>query len=814
MEKLLKEFLYGIRLILKSPGLSLAAVLSLALGIGVNGTIFSVVNSILLSPLPVADSDRLVEVYYGDESLSTGPFSYPDFVDLKERNEVFSSVIGHNPLLVFYDAGDQAEVLLGEIVSADYFSVLGVPITRGRGFLPEEGQVRGAHPVVIVSHRFWSQRFSSDMGLIGRSLKLNGTQYTVVGVAPEEFHGVIPGLSAEVWIPMMMHDQARASDVGALEDRDERWFFVKGRLASGVEIEQAEAQMEVISQGLQQQYPDTNQDKKITLAATDDVALNPSFDGPLFGVAALLMVMVGSVLLIAMANIANLLLVRASGRRKEIAIRLAVGAGRPQIIRQFLIESIILALLAGVVSFFLVFGLVKFLVTYPLPASIPLSLSIDIDFRVALFTFLLSLAAGLLCGLMPAFRNSKPQLTSALKDDQSITVGAVRKLSFRNILVVAQVAISLFLLIAAGLFLRSLLQAVSLDPGFKVSGVSVATVEVGLAGYNEERGRAFYRELLERVQSFPGLRAASYTDRVPMGANTTIRKILAEGSTADVEEEGVDVDMSFVSPDFFKTLGIALISGRDFQKTEVDIEPKEAIVNETFAQRFWPDQDPINRRFSTAAETFQVVGVAGDSKYRSVGEETIPYFYLQFPQNYRATMSLLVDTDREPSEMLSVLRREIRGIDENLPISDLKTMEDHLSGALFAARVGAAFLATFGALGLFLAVIGVYGVVAYSVSLRTREIGIRQAIGARRIDIFKLVMKDGMMLVGVGLAVGLILALLMTRFLSSFLYGISPTDPLTFFGVISVLTLVSALACLIPARKVTRIHPNVVLRAQ
>jgi predicted permease len=815
MNDLLQDIRFAARQMARKPGITVFAVLSLALGIGVNSSIFSLVNAVLLRNLPAVRPAELVDVYVGQ----TGEFryatsSFPDYADLRSWNDVVSDLAASNVTVAAWDNGRRTEMLFGEQVTASYFNLLGLRPTLGRAFLPEEDATPGTHPVAILGHRAWKQRFGGDPGIIGRSVKLNGIHFTVVGVAPERLKGSFPGVVAEFWVPMQMADAMDRTPT--LASRGSRSLFLKARLKPGIPIAKAQAQFASLASRLRTAYPEEDKNLEITLVKTRDVVLNPGIDGPILGVAGLLMGIVGLVLLIACSNVANLLLVRASERRKEIAIRLAIGAGRGRLIRQLLTESVLLALMGGVLGLLFALWTARLIVAFKPPLAIPLSLDVNLDTKVFGFTLGLALVTGLLCGLAPALQASRPDLVGTLRDDTAGPGRRYRRLGLRNLLVIAQVAISTVLLVGAGLFLRSLGQASSIDPGFTLRKGVAAQLVVGLGGtYTEAQGRAFYQRLLDRARALPGVRAAAYADHLPLALEIHVSRAEIEGKPTAREEDRPEADRSGAGPGYFEVMGIPVRQGRAFDAHDGAGATPVAVVNETAAKRFWPGESPLDKhlRFGGAkAPWLTVVGVARDGKYRTLGEEPRPFVYTAIDQDSSFGRTLVVASDGDEKAMLLQVRHEIDALDPNVPIFDIKTMSEHLSVMLFLARMGAVLLAAFGGLGLILASMGLYGVVAASVSRRTREIGIRMAIGAQRGDVLRLVVREGMALTGLGLTIGLGLSLLASRILRGLLYGIAPSDPLTFLAVALVLATIALGANLIPARRATEVDPLVALR--
>jgi predicted permease len=813
MRDFVQDLRYAIRQMARKPGMTIFAVLSLALGIGANSSIFSLVNAILFRELPAERPQELVDVYSGKEGdFQYATWSYPDFADVGQWNDVFSDFSAINLTIATYDDGRRTELLFGEQVSGNLFRMYGIRPALGRDFLPEEDVTTGAHPVVLLGHRFWQQRLGSDPKIIGKALKINGQVLTVVGVAPEVFKGSFPAVSSDFWVPM--HVGKATAAVSNLDDRDSRSLFAKARLKPGVDVEHAQAQLTALVGRLRTTWPKECEGLTVTLIPTREVVLNPGLDGPIFGVAGLIMGIVGLVLLIACSNIANLLLVRAAERRREIAIRLAIGASRGRLIRQLLTESVLLALLGGVAGLLIAVWTARLIVAFKPPLPIPLNLDIPLDWRVLAFTLGIALLTGIVCGLAPALQSTRPGVVAALKDEEASLMRRHRKLGLRNLLVVAQVATSALLLVGAGLFLRSLGNAQSIDPGFRLrNGVAVQTaLELGGA-YDETKGRAFYDQLLERTRTLPGVRSATLVEHLPLGLNIHVSSVELEGRPKPRKGEELEVDRSSAAPGYFETMGIPLLAGRDFAAGDRPGAQKVAIINQTAARRFWPGADPLGKRLRFGeGDWMTVVGVAKDGKYRTLGESQRAFVYPNSQQQYSSFMTLIVATDGSELAMLEQVRRQLDELDPNVPIFSISTLSKHLSIMLFPARLGAALLAAFGILGLLLAGIGLYGVVAASVARRTREVGIRMSLGARRADVLALVVREGMALTGIGLAIGLGLALLASQLLQGLLYGIGTYDPVTYLTVAAVLGGIALCANLVPARRATRVEPVVALK--
>jgi predicted permease len=828
MRTLWQDLRYGARMLWKQPGFTLIVALTLSLGIGANGVIFSLVNALLLRPLPVEKPEELAAVYTSDfSSVDFGASSYPDYVDFRDRNRVFAGLVAYQmpqPLSLSIDGTN--ERVFGEIVSGNYFSALGLKPSLGRGFLPEEDRTPGERAVAVISHKFWQTRFGGDPATVGRSVKLNGHPFTIVGVAPEKYAGLLRGFAADWWIPAMMIGQAVPGS-NNLTERGGRSFLVMGRLKPGVTLRQAQADFNSIAAQLYKEWPlhwenIRRQSRSISVTPESEARLMPDMRMPIVIFMALLLTVAGLVLLIACANIANLLLARATARRKEIAIRLALGAGRWRLIRQLLTESVLLALLGGAAGLLLAGWGADLLMTFKPPLPVPVEIDLQGDWRVFGFMSGLSLLTGIVFGLTPALAASRPDVVASLKDETGAAGTGGRRGRLRGSLVVVQVALSLMLLICAGLFLRSLRNATSIDPGFDADNLLALSMDLQLQGYDETKGRNFADQLLDRVRSLPGVVSTSLTDQLPLGLEGGARRgMTIEGYTAQ-PGESTEIHSSFVAPDYFETLRIPLSQGRTFQRQDNANAPGVALINEAFARRYWPGQQPLGKRIQMGAVRsgvndapyLTVIGVAQDGKYSTLGEEATPFIYLNLAQNFVLSPTLVVRTQGNPVDSLSAVRGEVAALDKNLPLYDVKTMRQHLGLALLPSRLAGSVLGIFGLVALTLAAAGIYGVMAYSVAQRTREIGIRMALGANARDVLGLITRQGMTLVLIGMAIGLTVALALTRLLKSLLFGVSATDAVTFTLVPLLLAAIALLACYFPARKATKVDPIVALRSE
>jgi predicted permease len=810
MQTIWQDLRYGARTWLKKPGFTLIAVITLSLGIGANTAIFSLVNAALLRPLPVDRPEQLVSL--NNVALNLPAVSYPNYRDFRDRNNSFSGMMVYRYRALGLSVNGVNERIWGYLASGNYFEVLGVKPALGRFFTAEDDKAPGAHPVAVITYDCWQKRFAGDPQVIGRNVIVNGGAFTIIGVAPQGFYGSEIIYRPEIWFPTMMQARIEGSR-SILEERDNPRFFLQGRLKPGVTARQAEAELNAIAAQLAREFPEENEGMAIALSPPG--LIGSRFRGPVIGYSGVLMAVVGLVLLLACVNLANLLLARATERRKEIAVRLAIGASRRRLVRQLLTESVLLSTLGGALGLLLAYWLVDAMVAFKPPIDIPLPIELHIDGRVLLFTLIVSALTGLIFGLLPALQSTKPDLVPALKDEASL--GGYRRSWLRNGLVVSQVSLSLLLLICAGLALRGLQRAQSLDPGLTPQNALEFSYDLSIQGYDGPRAREFNLRLLERVRALPGLQYAGLTSTMPLSLNTGDSPIHVEGQP---EQRGANVPSamrSSASPGFLSALGSRLSQGRDFTEQDGESNRSVAIVNETFARRFWPGQSALGKRFSSegsAGPWIEVVGVIQDGKYLSLSEEATPFVYFNLNPAARRDLTMVVRTAGEPQSAMAAIRREFQQLDATLPLYNVQTMVEHMAVPLLQARVAAMLLGGFGLLALALAAIGIFGVMSYAVTQRTREIGIRVALGAQAGGIFKLVVGQGLKLTALGLGVGLACAFAGTRLMSDFLYGVSALDIITFAGVSSLLALVALLACYIPARRAMRVDPMVALRRE
>jgi len=815
MNTLWQDLRYGARMLMKKPGFTLIAALTLSLGIGANTATFSLLNAFLFRPLPCASPERLVGYYIGKEEGNG--LSYPYYRDVRDRNEAFSGFLAFRFATVNLSgaAGGRNEYLWGYLVSGNYFDTLGVRAAMGRALTEADDRAPGAHPVVVLSHGCWLRRFGGDAAIVGKNVLLNGHGFTVIGVTPAGFFGTERLIAPEFFAPMMMQRQIEPGG-GWLEDRGAGTLWAVGRLKPGVTVEQGQASVNLLTGQLAKEYPDHHLGLTVKLGTPG--LLVPGIRKAAILFAAILLALVGVVLLIACTNLANLLLARAAERRREIAIRLAIGASRRRLLRQLLTESLMLAGAGGALGSLLAVWIIDALLALKPSLDVPLNIDLSADWRVLGFTATVSLLTGVLFGLAPAWKASKPEITPALKD-AAPGLAPHRSWISRG-LIVAQVAMSMLTLVAAGLIVRSLTNARNADLGFNPYNAVVMSFDLSLQGYDRARGEQFYRRLLERVAALPGARAAAVTTDRPLDPAMSTGNIYVEGRPIERGANQPEAIEGRITPGYFAAMEIPLLRGRVFTEWDNRDAPLVAIVNETFARRFFPGADPmgeaIGKRFSREREgpLSEIVGVVKDGKYFSLGEAPQPYVYFPVFQNYSGDATLVARSAADARALLTSLRREVNALDATLPVYEVKTMEEHLGFSLFPMRVAAAMSGSFGLLALALAAIGIYGVMAYAVSQRTREIGIRIALGAQTRDVLRLVAGRGLTLVAIGLLIGLIAALLLTRLMESLLFDVSATDPLTFITIALLLTFVALLAAFVPARRATKVDPMVALRQE
>ncbi len=815
-----RDLRYAIRTLVRSPGFFAVAFVAIALGIGVNTTILGIVNTLLLRPLPIGHSDRVVQVFTTDTHfVGRSPNSYLNFLDYQKQNSVFSGTAAYSFAGIGLTRGGETSNVLGQLVSGNYFDLLELRPFLGRGFLPEEDTAPNGHPVAVLSYKFW-KKLGGDRNIIGNTITLNGHGFTIIGVAPPGFTGVDIGVAPEVWMPLAMHGWIRPSGDEWFENRRALFLSLLGRLKPGVSISTAQAQMQTVAHQLEQAYPDVNKERSVVLVPAEKAKSQgiggPGNENATQNISLLLLVAAGSILLIACANVANLLLARASTRQREMAIRLALGAGRGRVIRQLLTESLVLASIGGIGGILLAYWLGDVLISL-LPATpVPLSLDPQPDFRVIIIAVLLALLSGVIFGLAPALQTTRWDLTQELRERAMATGGGgIHRWNLRNLLVIAQIAVSLLLLIGSALFLKSFHSAQQIDPGFRTENLVIVSIDPALAGYDQKRGGQVARDIVEQVRRDPQARGADLGQFVPLGFGGEGRTIVAEGRDENAQSNRTIANISAVTAGYFETMRVPILRGRNFTEHDAgENSAKVAIISETMAKTFWPGEDAVGRRFRyyNREGSFEVIGVARDVKAVTLGETPVPMLYTPFRVLPDGGITIFVHTGGAPGSMLAQTHRIVRNIDNHISITYEKTVTQHLAFALWPSWMGAILLGSLGLLALVLASVGVYGVMAYSVSQRTRELGIRMALGAQNSQVLQLVLRQGMLLAAIGLGIGLLAAFGSTRLASTLLYGVNPSDPTIFIGVTLLLAAAAFAACYFPARRALKIDPVVALR--
>ncbi len=817
MNNFLQDLRYGFRVLAKSPGFAIVAILTLALGIGANTAIFSMVDSLLLRPLPVKDPQQLTVIAYQQKN---GPvlnqFSIPEYQDMRKQTpEVFSGLFAYQVGMDGLSVDGQADRIMTNYVTGNFFSSLGIKPAVGRLLLPSEGETLNADPVIVLGYSYWKTRFGGDSSIVGRKVTVDGHPMTVVGVAPEGFYGVYPLLNVQGYLPLGMAGiDGSPSDFAS--NRAYRNLAVLGRLQPDKTLAQAQATLAVVGRRISEEYPKEEKDLALQVYPEIRARPNPDPKNTLMVISGLFLGLAALVLLLACINVANILLVRATVREREMAIRAALGAGRIRLIRQLLTESVLLALAGGAAGILLGEWGSAALASMNVQADLPIRLDFGFDWRIFAYAFSAALLTGLIVGIVPAVRASRGDLSSVLHSGGRGIVGSKQRL--RNTLVVAQVSGSLMLLIIAGLFMRSLGAARNTKLGFDPSHVVNMSMDPVEIGYTDAQTRAFYKSMLERVRALPGVESASLANSVPMGYYNNGDALVIEGLETPPGQPTPNSLYAVVSTDYFKTMRIPLVSGRSFTEADSDTSPYVAVVNETLAKRYWPNQDPIGKQFRLGAEAsqvVQVVGVSKDSRIQGATGTIQTFLYVPFEQHSKTSSleTLQVRTTGAPAAMIPQLEHVLNSLAPDLPLFDVKTMTVALNtlNGLLTFELAAILAAALGSLGLVLSIVGVYGVVSYAANQRTHEIGIRIALGAQPIDILKMIFRQGLVVVGIGLALGLAVAFAAARVVGNFL-AVSATDPLTYFSVSALLTLVALTACYVPARRAMRVDPMVALR--
>jgi predicted permease len=823
MTALARDLRHGIRQLARRPAFTLAAVGSLALGIGLTTTLFSVVNAVLLRETPIERPDELVEIYTSAYDFPQLTTSYPDYLSIRDAVDALDGVAAHAFVRGILSTGERPALVTGESVTANYFDVLGLRPVRGRPFREDEDRAPGASPVVVLGHGMWQRQFGGREDILGTTVTLSGLDYTVVGVAPPAFRGTIPGIPTDFWVPVMMVEQFEFSGMQATSDNDPgttrldrrgtRWLFVKGRLARGRTIEQARSQVEAVFARLEREHPVLNEKVGATVLPASSIRFHPMLDGYVRAASAVLLTAVGLVLLVACANVANMMLARATSRRRELAIRAAIGAGRGRIVRQLLSESLVLAAAGGAAGTLvavwagrLVSGLGADL------GPVPIDFNVSLDATVLLFAIATSLATALLFGLAPAWSASRLDLVPALKDAAGDGAGRSRRVTLRDALVVGQLALSLVLLVSGALLTRGMLAARGTDLGFDPAPISSLTFNLQMNGYDVDRAMALRTRALEAIAALPGVEAVAVSSRLPLAPDINMTGVTVPGHHAP-DADPTPIDAAYVGADYFRVVGVPIVAGRAFTEDDVNGARKVAIVNETMARQYWPGESAVGRVIHDGdldQPPIEVVGVARDHKVRSVGEAPRPYLHL--PAGPSRRISLVVRTFTPAVSALPMLREAIWKLEPDVVFTGEASATEIAAITMAPTILGAGIIGGFGALALLLAAVGLYGVIAYAVSLRTREVGIRMALGAARGQVVRLVLRQGGRLAAVGVAIGTLASLAVGRVLASLLYGVSPFDPVAYGVAAALLVAVAALANLAPALTASRVDPLTALR--
>ena len=821
MRGLLQDLRHTVRLLFKSPGFTLVAVLTLALGTGVNTTVFSVINGILLRPMPVAHPEQIVVLATQQEGSSGFQlFSYPDYQDIRRQSDAFSDILAYRVSLVGLSVNGKGEHCVISRVTGNYFSTAGIQPALGRLILPTEGQTPGADPVFVLGYAYWQKRFGGDKNIIGKQVEMDGHPVTIVGVTPRGFAGMYSFLNMDGYVPL---SAVAGSGGGApVEEtwthREERSLELRGRLKPGVELKQAEASLQVVARRLEEQHPESDKGMRFSLFPERLARPSPDPDETVPKISLAFTVLAMLVLLVACFNIANILLVRATARQREMAIRSAIGAGWGRLVRQSMTESLLLAILGGTGG--LVFGwwTARFLSALPLGADLPIELNFQPDLRVYLFTAILVVLTAVLVGVIPAFPLAKTDLNHVLREGGRGSSEGRQRNFMRNALVMAQLAGSLLLLVVAGLFVRSLGKAEKLYLGFDPDHVVNVSLDIEEIGYKEPQGREFFRVAEERLRALPGVVSVTQAFSVPMGVISSQDEIIPDNQSLQPGQVPPVVFDNFVTSSYFETLRIPIKRGRTFSDRDNENAPRVAVINETMAKKFWPNGDALGRRFKSKDNEhkwtdIEVIGVVQDGKYKGIIEDPMPYVYKPLAQDYVPLRNIQVRTSVPPESLELQVAATVHELAPGLAIT-VKTMEQDLQGinGYLFYRLGAQLSGAMGLLGLILAVVGVYSVVSYAAAQRTHEIGIRMALGAESRDVLKMMLSRSLLMIAAGVGLGMILSFVGARTLRSFLVEVSPSDPVTFGGVMVLLLSVALLACLIPAHRATRVDPLVALR--
>jgi len=817
----MQDLRYAARVLMKKPGFTTVAVLSLALGIGANTAIFTVINAVFLHPLAIEDPSRVVEVFTRDtKTVQTGnftltPSSLQNYEDYRDQNQVFTGLAGYFGLGLQWTRNGETQGVPATMTSANYFDVLGIKPYRGRLFAADEDRQLGAGSVVVVSHSLWIKEFGSDPNLLGQTMTLNGLPFTIIGITPPGFKGTFSLAGPDrIWVPLSMREQLTTGQLRALmTNRRFRWINMAGRMKPGIDIRQVDAAMKTIASALEKQYPAANEGRTVDVALESDAALGINGRSQLVLAGSVMMGVVGLVLLIACVNLANLLLAQSASREKEMSVRSAMGAGRGRIVRQLLTESVLLASLGGAAGMVVAYWGRTALWSFRPPFLGNASIDLSFEPRVLLFTAGMSVLTGVLFGLAPAVRVARANLNDVLKAGGRTGAASVSSNRVRSLLVMAEIGLATVALIGAGLFVRSMQAAQRTDLGFDSAHIGFIALNPGQQRYDEARGQQFYLDAMAKARAVPGVEAVTVSSAPPLQGGLALT-VFPEGEAQNPNYRGSLVQFNDVSPGYFDALRIPIRGGREFTEFDGPQSNAVAIVNEALARQLWPGQDPLRKRFTIVQQTMliEVVGVVATTVANAVGESPTPQIYRPLRQEYSPGVSLLVRAAGDPTPLLATVRDQVQTIDRNMPLRGTGTIQQNIEAGLWAPRMGAALLSIFGGLALVLAMIGVYGVMSYSVTQRAQELGIRMALGAQTGDVLIMVLKQGMVLAAGGAVIGVALALLLGQLISTLLFGVSGRDPLTLAGVSLTLAIVALLACYIPARRAARVDPLVALR--
>ncbi len=814
MNSFWQDVRYSLRQLAKSPGFTAVALISLALGIGANSTIFSWINATLLNPIPgVSKTGELAAVSLGKDVQNPFPLTYPDFAHLREKAHSFSGLAGYSvPTAVNLTGAGKPERVWGTVATANYFDVLGVKPMLGRGFLPAEDQTPEGAPVVVISYRFWQTHFHASEAILGQTISVNRHPFTIVGVTPPLFQGSVTGMRSDLWVPVMMVRQLLPNG-DLIHDYHYFWLVALGRLKPGVPMDQAQQELTVLMQPMAQQYPEEHKGHETAM-------LTPLWRGGgpntyLSMLLPMLLATSGVVLLLTCANVANLLLVRSVARRREIAIRLSMGASRWRLLRQLLIESLILSVAGGLIAMLVTLWTSGSIMLFMPPLELPIALPVHTDSTVLLATLVISIVTGVIFGVLPALRATAIQPATVLKEDSKASAGGQNKARLTNALVVAQISLSLLLLICAGLFIRSFVSAQQVNPGFNSEHVLLASYDLFSGGYNDATGVQFNRQLLGRLSALPGVEAVTLASRVPLGLPRGSTSVKPEGYQWQ-PHESMEVHEAMVGPEYLHTLQIALAAGRDLNAKDTETSQPVAVVNQSFANRYWPNQNPLGKRIVTdiSDKSFVVVGVTRNTSISNLDADPGPFLYLPLYQVYSPQMTVHVRVAGDPMAFAATMERTVHELNSELPLYDVSTLKTTIQLATVGTRIAGTFVGSFGLLALVLAAVGVYGVISYSIRQRTQELAIRLALGADPRQVFRLVLGQGLRLALIGISIGLVVSILLTRFLKGLLFGVTSTDMVTFSTVSVLLCFVALAACFVPAWRATKVDPMAALRYQ